>query len=651
MRIFDNRSVIKLILENKNQYVRLAALDLARDISHVSAVGSMPEICESGNGIIIAENTRDDIDPIDDESFSIVCDGEAVKISAPTYLGTLWGIYTFSERILGIAPTFLWDGIAPQKHEKIDVKPFEIKDAPRGFGFRGIFINDEDLLTGWKISGGRREINYPYYNDTVDVSVMDRVVETALRLRLNLVIPASFLNLANPPEKALADAVAKRGIYLSQHHIEPLGVSTFTFEKYLEKYKKTGEFSYIRNPALMEEIWRHYTSLWSQYDKVIWQIGLRGKIDRPVWEEENPSRDELQRYAEFISNAVARQKEIVLEATGGSAKHFTCTLWMEGARLAKQGFLTHPEGVISVFADNGPNQMYANDFYEVEREDSRAYGIYYHLQYFGLGPHLAPLTGLDKLYYNLKLAYDKGDRAYIILNSSNIREFTFELGAYSRMTWDMESFSKEAYLEEYAARFGEEEKVKRAISDYFDAVAVLDTSLLDKHHGNYFDFRYEDVEGIKNLPVKDGMVVNICRYIIDCFKKDCFAPLWDEYYRAVNNHTPKFDAVRAQFERIAEALPEQVSGGILMHWAVYANTMSGLYGAMCRLYEAKKDRDREEMAQCVASLRKAADEVKNILEYRKCAGSNDFENWYRGDTKLDIPRLLREIENLIGFVQ
>ena len=312
---------------------------------------------------------------------------------------------------------------------------------------------------------------------------------------------------------------------------------------------------------------------------------------------------------------------------------------------------TNPEGVISVFADNGPNQMYANDFYEVEREDSRAYGIYYHLQYFGLGPHLAPLTGLDKLYYNLKLAYDKGDRAYIILNSSNIREFTFELGAYSRMTWDMESFSKEAYLEEYAARFGEEEKVKRAISDYFDAVAVLDTSLLDKHHGNYFDFRYEDVEGIKNLPVKDGMVVNICRYIIDCFKKDCFAPLWDEYYRAVNNHTPKFDAVRAQFERIAEALPEQVGGGILMHWAVYANTMSGLYGAMCRLYEAKKERDREEMAQCVASLRKAADEVKNILEYRKCAGSNDFENWYRGDTKLDIPRLLREIENLIGFVQ
>jgi hypothetical protein len=160
---------------------------------------------------------------------------------------------------------------------------------------------------------------------------MDRVVETVLRLRLNLVIPASFLDLANPPEKALADAVAKRGIYLSQHHVEPVGLSTFTFEKYLEKYNKQGEFSYIKNPELMEEIWRHYAELWAQYDYMVWQIGLRGKIDRPVWEEETPTKEERKHYAEFISSALERQRAIILEATGGKAKHFTSTLWMEGA--------------------------------------------------------------------------------------------------------------------------------------------------------------------------------------------------------------------------------------------------------------------------------------------------------------------------------
>ena len=651
MKIFDEKSAIKIVLKNKNRFVRLAAEDFSRDISLVSANGIFPEISENGEGIIIEENTGCDLDPIDDESFSIKCDGNNIIISAPTYLGSMWGIYTLSEKLLGISPCYLFDGIIPQKRERLDAEPFEIEDSPRGFGFRGIFINDEDLLTGWKKSGGRREIDYPWYNDTVDTSVMDSVVETALRLKINLIIPASFLDIDNPPEKALADCVAKRGIYLSQHHIEPVGVSTFTFEKYLAKFNKNGEFSYIKNPLLMEEVWRYYAEKWSVYDNLVWQIGLRGKIDRPVWEEEDPNADELRKYAEFISGALSRQKEIIEEVTGGKAKYFTSTLWMEGAKLAKAGFLAIPEGVIAVFADNGPNQMYANDFYEVERESAREYGIYYHLQYFGLGPHLSPLTGLDKLCYNLKLAYDKGDRAYIILNSSNIREFTFELGAYSQMTRRSEDFSKEKYLDEYAERFGEQkEEVESAIKAYYGAIAVLDTAFLDAHHGNYFDFRYEDVEGIKNLAVKDGMVVNVCRHLVDCMDKDRYSTLWDEYYSAVSEKTTEFAAVLKRFERLSQTLGEKAKSNALTLWAVYTNNILGLYTCMMSLYEAKKARDGGEKSKCIALMQSSADTIRNMLEYRKIAERGDFENWYRGDTKLDIPRLLREIEEKTALI-
>ena len=56
---------------------------------------------------------------------------------------------------------------------------------------------------------------------------------------MNLVIPASFLDIDNPPEKMLADCVARRGIYLSQHHLEPLGVSHFTLENYCKKHNKS----------------------------------------------------------------------------------------------------------------------------------------------------------------------------------------------------------------------------------------------------------------------------------------------------------------------------------------------------------------------------------------------------------------------------
>ena len=627
----------------------LAAEELARDLSRVSTFGSIARIIGEdemyGGAIVIEENTRPDLDPICDESFSIVCDGKKIVISAPTYLGTIWGIYTFSEKVLGISPTYLWDNINPQEADEFWIEPFEIHDSPSGFGFRGIFINDEDLLTGWVKSGNRREIDYPWYNDTVDVSVMDRVVETALRLRLNLVIPASFLDIENPAEKALADCVARRGIYLSQHHIEPVGLSAFTFDKYCEKFGKSGEFSYLKNPSLMEEAWAYYASKWSQYPNVVWQLGLRGKCDRPVWEEDVPTVDELRNYGEFISRAISKQKEIIEKLTSGRAKHFTSTLWMEGATLAKNGFLSLPDGVVAIFADNGPNQMFANDFYEVERETGREYGIYYHLQYFGLGPHLSPMTGLDKLCYNLKLAYDKGDRAYIILNASNIREFTFELGAYSQMIWRCEDFSKEKYLDEYAERFGKrKEEVKSAIKAYYDAIAVLDTALLANHHGNYFDFRYEDVAGVKNLAVKDGMAVNVCRHLVDCMDKDRYSTLWDEYYSAVSEKALEFASVFRELERLNQGFAEKGKSNALTLWAVYANNILGLYTCLMRLYEAKRARDGGDMSKCIALMQSSAETVRKMIEYRKIAEYGDFESWYRGDTKLDIPRLLREIE-------
>ena len=54
MQLFDQMSAIKLVLENKNEYVRLATLDLAKDFARVSTFGVKPEICDCGKGIVIA---------------------------------------------------------------------------------------------------------------------------------------------------------------------------------------------------------------------------------------------------------------------------------------------------------------------------------------------------------------------------------------------------------------------------------------------------------------------------------------------------------------------------------------------------------------------------------------------------------------------
>ena len=86
---------------------------------------------------------------------------------------------------------------------------------------------------------------------------------------------------------------------------------------------------------------------------------------------------------------------------------------MEGSTLAEKGLLEFGEDTIVVFADNGPNQMFGKDYDKVPRQEGVQYGIYYHVQYYDIGPHLTPQTGLDKLYYNIGRTKKKGTTATI----------------------------------------------------------------------------------------------------------------------------------------------------------------------------------------------------------------------------------------------
>jgi hypothetical protein len=107
-------------------------------------------------------------------------------------------------------------------------------------------------------------------------------------------------------------------------------------------------------------------------------------------------------------------------------KDFLCstTLWMEGGKLFGSGNLSIPENTIVVFTDTGWTQMWGADFHQAPRRKPYRYGGYYHVAFWGAGPHLAQITSPEKIYYNFKQAVEKGDTDYSILNVSNIREFS-----------------------------------------------------------------------------------------------------------------------------------------------------------------------------------------------------------------------------------
>ena len=649
MLLFEDNQSLSICVKTDNPYVLLAVEDLRADFLRVSHLSVAPTIVgqEEGGCLIIEDNPCKE-DPLQDESFKITCDGKRIAISANTYLGTLWGLYTFSEKILGVQPCYLFNDLAIKKKSRLEVQPFTIEEEPQRKGFRGVFINDEDLLTGWKESGGVRPIDYPWYQTTVAQSVMDKVVETALRLKINLVIPASFLDIDNPPEKALADCVARRGIFLSQHHIEPLGLSHFTFDGYCKRFEKQGGCSFIHNPDTLIEAWEYYAEKWAQYDNVVWQIGLRGKADRPVWEEEKPTEKELEKYADYINSALKKQKEIVLQATKGKAKYFTTTLWMEGSLLMEKGLLNFGEDVIAIFSDNGPNQMFGKEYDLVPRREKASYGIYYHLQYHDIGPHLAPQTGLNKLYYNLKKAQEKGDDRYCILNVGNVREFDFELKAYSQMLWNMDGFSVEGFLDEYASLYGAQaEQSKAFVRAYFNNLPSLETEYLRYVHAQYFNYNYDEpaIDGVKNFVLKDEMIVVKGAEIVWLMQEKLPSELYGKMYAELKKAVPIYEELSTALEKWAVTLPQALQRHVTCKWWLYSKTLLHFYRWYVNAYEAKQSYDNGEKWQ--DKLNEACEVLEEYLSLRKRAEYGEFENWYKEDTKVHVVRRLLAARELL----
>ena len=650
MVLFQDKQCIDICLKNKNPYVRLAVEDLRKDFLRCSYLTEKPAIVDEEKELclVIEENSLQD-DPLQDEAFSLFSDGKKIRISAKGYLGTMWGIYTFSEKILGVSPCYLFNDLDVEKQTSLEVGEIAINEAPQKVGFRGIFVNDEDLLTEWKEGGGARQIKYPFYETTVAESVMDKVVETALRLKLNLVIPASFLDVDNPPEKALADCVAKRGIFLSQHHIEPLGLSHFTFENYCKKFNKEGEYSYIHNPETLIDGWKYYAEKWSKYDNVVWQIGLRGKADRPVWEEDTPTETELKTYADYISSAVKTQKEIVLQATGGKAKYFSTTLWMEGSTLAEKGLLNLDKDTIIVFADNGPNQMFGKDYDKVSRQKGLHYGIYYHVQYYDIGPHLAPQTGLNKLYYNIQRTKKKGDDFYYILNVSNVREFDFEIQAYAQMLWNFDNFSKEKYLDEHCKLYGEHsQKAKEFITAFFDNLPSLPTADLQYVHANYFNYDYDEVsDGVKNFILKDGLIMARGAGLLYHFHEELPSPIFGRLYEGLKDVAPIYEGLAKDVKTWSKQLNKRLQKHVNCKWWLYAKTLAHMYRWYVGIYEAKLCFDKGEKEKMKALLQAACDCLEEYLSCRKVAEYGEFVGWYKGEKKLNVKKRLYDTQQLL----
>lgn len=616
--LFDKTTTVSLhLIDDPRGNLSLAAQDLLNDLSLCDSQHRTFSFARDGAITVRLDSTLPHA-----EQYRITITDIGVDIAGADDLGAMWGIYAFSRDFLGVHPCIRMNDILPAQRDILTLAPQTVTDYPRGYRFRGWFLNDEDLLSDFIDSGYHRHLDYAFYGNVQSTDMLDRILETAVRLHINLIIPASFLNIAAEGERKLVECVRRRGLWVSQHHVEPLGVSYFTLTDFLKERGGNQEISYINNREGLTAAWEHYAKLWGEYDRVVWQLGLRGKTDQPVWHTDKSMDDNHAAHGAIISEAMQTQADIIRRVTGNPHPVITATLWMEGAELFNKGYLTIPDEAMLVYCDIGHNQLPADDFFRIGVPEGRKAGMYYHCAFWTPGPHLAEGTHPDKMNYAYDLMWQGGARDFSILNVSNVREFQWSIYANARLTWDVEAYAVAPTLREYCEKtYGQD--ISHLVRRHYESYSQAGDKALHAY-SNFLPFDYHDYGTLPfpNFAMLDGFMKTWWFFRFDG-KDNSYLPDADMQRLAYEGYE-RFSALEK--ELLALEIEPSRRNHFVFERLLQCQYIKAVYrwSYLCTCGEFEQ----------------AAQVLEAHIERRKVGEYGNWIGWYKGETKMNLRRII-----------
>lgn len=624
----------ELSLRGDPSFARVLA-DLSQDLQGVLACS----LSDTSPDVVISFTLEDGFGP---EQYSRRIAPGRIHFAASETFGLIWGIYDLCEYVLGVNPFRSFSDLPYISKDQAAVPPIPSSPKP-AYRFRGWFFNDEDYITGWREIAGKRPVDYLFYSNIMSHETVEELTDVLLRNRLNLMIPSSFLDIDMPEDEENIRRIAGRGLYVSQHHIEPLGVSHHAFTAYCRRNGLGEGHSYTTAPEVYDQVWRHYVGKWAKYKHVIWQLGLRGKVDRPIWKDDAAISSE--EYAgKVISDAIAHQLSIVRQITGQAHPLATVTLWEEGAELYRKGYLKIPQEAIIVFTNWPRTQMMRKDFQTIPREESRKYGVYHHTGSYCAGPHAVQGQKLELMRELFRTTMQKGDTELVISNVQCLRELVY--GAYA-----MAKFAFQGY-----------EPTEASLRTSWCASILPDRAgALSQRYRSFYDTylqnRWDDdtLEGVTYW--FDGYIRQAGLLAMDKYAKN----LWHKYFTPEKTaaYVPEMKACSERWEQTARQLEsfcaELPMGkarsfltdnlcvqariiAILSRWSYLVNDAIALDREGAYLRAARRTQE-------------AANVLEGIYPVLAIAEHDKFVGWYRLEDKFDYPRMLETTREFQNFLQ
>ena len=650
--VLDGRATI-VIAASEPEPVQHAAADLAEDFRVVTGK-QLKIVNELGNArgitILVGEQSKipewarsSGVSAAESFSISVKTARRTVVLSGPDMRGTMFAVYEFSQKYLGIDPMYYWTDHEPAHRAAIEVPDSLDEKFPAPvFKYRGLFINDEDLLTGWA-PGEKKD------HTGISLEVWNKIYETILRLKGNMVAPGTWI-FPNDPQVKLA---AKRGLIVTQHHAIPLGVN-------VARWPKDVPYNYSTHPEILERAWRDAVNAYGSDQEVLWSVGLRGLSD-VSYESMDPSvLGNNKALGQLISKAIATQVKIV-QAVRPKARFFT-NLWQEGARLAQQGDLKIPSVVSTVWADAGYG--YLQDHGEV----TAGQGAYDHVAMMnGRANQLTEMVPVERSFSEMGRYINAKATEYFLVNTSDIRPVAMSTEAVMDAAWKglpggsnpADAFYRQWSTNEFGTKAAA--KLVELYKEYFKAPARFGDPVREYGDQLYHtearrmllsfmtDAPLYSIPGQAPIwepprilmPSSTGYRPSGKEWLRQATSKEIqecgdAQPRWDKVWNQAVSIEPLIPAARRPFYQ-AE---------VLAMIAINRESNRILY----LVSKAIQDAQAEQTAKAHEELTEALTAFREIEKSEAAAEYGKWKNWYRGDWLTGIYRTRELVQAMDKFI-
>ncbi len=628
----------EIVAADQPDPVMKAVSDLAADFEKV--LGRKPRVVArreeaNASAIVIAAGGTGGA-----ESFAIAARGRDVMLTGKDMRGTIYAIYQFSEEFLGVDPLYFWTDHVPARRARIEIPEGTNKQYPSPlFRYRGFFVNDEDLLTGFAPAPASEHTG-------ISLAMWNRIYETTLRLKGNIVAPGTWI-FSDEPQIALA---ATRGLIVTQHHAIPLGIN-------VARWPEDAPYTYGSHPEVLQRAWKHAVDGYAPSQEVLWTVGLRGLSDSSYAAYDTTVANDNHALGRVIGEAMADQVRIVRAAHPDAS--FITNLWQEGARLVQSGDLHIPEGVHAVWADDGYGNL--QDGGRVKAGD----GAYYHVAMMNQRANqLTEMVPVQRIYSELGRYIKSGATHYVLLNVSDIRPVTMTIRAVMETAWQGTPTEGEAGAPGFYRRWS---------SDQFGASAAPEIAAV---YDEYFKAPYRTIVNGQTREYGDQLYHSETRRMLltDLLDRPLYtvasqAPPWMAIRRvdpvpaggpaapkewltattttelkACVDAQPRWDALWEHARAAARLVPSErrnfYQAHVLTGIAINRSSNVMLLN-VARAIEARRSGDVVKARDFIAKALRAIDDIRTA---ETAAEYGPWKNWYGGDWLTNVPRTRQALQ-------